>query len=51
MEVNITEENGVSIVAILGDLDTNTSPSLDSKISTLLESGCTKLVINLSETG
>jgi anti-sigma B factor antagonist len=51
MEVNISEENGVSIVAIVGDLDTNTSPILDSEISTLLESGCAKMVINLTDTG
>ncbi|MCB9245334.1 MAG: STAS domain-containing protein [Flavobacteriales bacterium] len=50
MNVDIYEEQGVSIVHLSGNLDTNTSPPVEAKISNLLEEGTRKMVIDLSET-
>lgn len=50
MNVDITEEQGVSVVNLIGNLDTNTSPPVEAKISNLLEQGTRKIVIDLAET-
>ena len=50
MEVKIHEKEGVSIVDLIGNLDTSTSPDAESKINDLLDTGASKLVINLEKT-
>ena len=50
MTVNINEENGVSVVNLEGNLDTNTSPAVEVKISNLLEEGTQKMIIDLNDT-
>ena len=50
MEVKIYEKDGVSIVDLTGNLDTSTSPDAESKINALLDTGVSKLVINLEQT-
>lgn len=39
MEIIITQENGVSVVKIIGRLDTVTSPDLDSAVKPLISLG------------
>ena len=46
MNVTIRDEGDTKIVMLLGKLDTNTTPDVESEINSLLESGVNKLLIN-----
>jgi anti-anti-sigma factor len=50
MEIRTHEKNNVSVLELIGNLDTSTSPEAESKVNELLDSGVTKLVINLEKT-
>jgi len=50
LEVNSNEINGVVIVKLLGNLDTNTAPDAETEINKWLEKGALKMVINLEQT-
>ncbi len=50
LEVKTNEVNGVVVVKLLGNLDTNTAPDAESEINNWLEKGTQKMVINLEET-
>jgi len=50
LEVKANEVNGVVVVKLLGNLDTNTAPDAESEIDNWLEKGTQKMVINLEET-
>ena len=50
LEVKANEVNGVVVVKLLGNLDTNTAPDAESEINNWLEKGTQKMVINLEET-
>ena len=49
LEVKANEVNGVVVVKLLGNLDTNTAPDAESEINNWLEKGTQKMVINLEE--
>jgi len=51
MELNINENNGVQVIKISGNLDTNTSPEAESTINNLINEGKDKMIVDLSETG
>ena len=48
MEIKSTESEGVSILAVEGHLDTNTSPDAESAINALIEDGAQKLLIDFT---
>jgi anti-anti-sigma factor len=50
MKINIRESGDVRIVNLAGSLDANTSITAETMIYQLLDSGTSKLVINLAET-
>lgn len=41
MEINLTQENGATILQIIGRLDTTTSPALDQAVKPHIEMGAT----------
>ena len=47
MKISNTEENGVTIVGLAGDLDTNTSPEVEGALVDAITAGATQIVINL----
>ena len=49
MEIDVTESEGVSILAFSGTLDTNTSPDAESSINGLIDDGVRKLLINFDK--
>ena len=49
MKINIRESGDVRIVNLAGSLDANTSITAETMIHQLLDSGTSKLVINLAE--
>ena len=51
MELTIKDQEGICIIDISGNLDTNTSPEAEHKINDLLKEDTSKIVINLSDTG
>jgi anti-sigma B factor antagonist len=50
LEIKTSEVNEVVVVNLIGNLDTNTSPTAESEINSWLEKGTQKMVINLEET-
>jgi anti-sigma B factor antagonist len=47
MEINVIEKQGVSVVNLSGNLDTNTAPDAEVEINNCLEKGTLKMVVNL----
>ena len=50
MNVTINEKQGIIIVTLEGNLDTNTSPEVETELNKLIEPDGVKLIINLSQT-
>ena len=50
LELITKEINNVLVIDLKGNLDTNTSPDAETRINNYLESGTTKIVINLEQT-
>ena len=50
MEIIQRNSGNVSIVSIVGNLDTTTSPEAEKVIMECIDEGCTKLLINLEKT-
>lgn len=50
MEIVIREMGDIRVVDIIGRIDTGTSPAAETAISSLLEGGNSKIVINLVQT-
>ncbi len=46
MEIQEKNHDDVNVFSLTGRLDSNTSPSLETKINDALEKGLTKLIIN-----
>ncbi|UCH59614.1 MAG: STAS domain-containing protein [Anaerolineales bacterium] len=47
IDVSSRDENGVQIVEVEGKLNTGASPDLEKYLSTLVEEGWTKILLNL----
>ena len=50
MEIKNYEKDEVSVVALIGNLDTSTSPEAEAKVNELLDGGARKMVIDLEKT-
>ena len=50
METKTYEKDEVSVVALIGNLDTSTSPEAEAKVNELLDGGVRKMVIDLEKT-
>lgn len=50
MEIKINDENGVTVVEILGSLDTNTAREAENTVNDIVDSDKEKLLIDLKET-
>ena len=48
MEIKLSEENGKTVVALDGRLDTNTSPQLEEAVGKLFDEGKNDLVFDLA---
>jgi anti-sigma B factor antagonist len=46
MEIMQKDQNDINVFSLKGRLDSNTSPSLETKINDALEKGSTKMIIN-----
>lgn len=51
MNISIKDENGISIIDLEGNLDTNTSPEVEKNVNELIEADKDKIIIDLSNTG
>lgn len=51
MELIIDENEGVSVIKITGNLDTNTAPEAENKINEMINDGKDKMIVDLNETG
>ena len=51
MNISITEEKGVSIIDLNGNLDTNTSPEVEKSTNALIAADKHKIIMDLSNTG
>ena len=49
MNIEIRESQGIQIIAFEGNLDTNTAPEAESKITELLDAGKKKLLVNFEQ--
>ena len=49
MKIETRDENGIKIVIIEGEMDTNTSPKAESQLNELRSSGCKKLLLNFEK--
>lgn len=49
MEIKNYEKDEVSVVELIGNLDTSTSPEAEAKVNELLDAGARKMVINLGQ--
>lgn len=49
MDFDVTENNGVTVVAIAGSLDTRTAPEAQDKLSNLIENGAGKVLVNFEK--
>jgi len=49
LDIKVKEENGVVIIRLVGNLDTNTAPDAETEINHWLEKDSKKMVINLQE--
>ena len=50
LKITLKEINDVVVVALIGNLDTNTSPDAEVEINKSLEKGTKKMLINLEDT-
>jgi anti-sigma B factor antagonist len=50
MQLTVKEKNDILIVNLEGNLDTNTSPDVETELNKLIEPDGVKLIINLSLT-
>ena len=50
MEIKNYEKDEVSVVELIGNLDTSTSPEAEAKVNELLDGGARKMVIDLEKT-
>ncbi|TXG34834.1 STAS domain-containing protein [Seonamhaeicola maritimus] len=48
--IKIKEVNNVVLIALNGNLDTNTAPDAETEINNLLDKGTKKIIINLENT-
>lgn len=51
MELIISQNNGVQVIQIEGNLDTSTSPQAEARINEIINNGELKMVIDLSGAG
>ena len=51
MEIKSRERDNVTILELVGNLDTGTAPQLEAKIYELIDSGVHKMALDLTETG
>lgn len=49
MQINVQEQEGVSIFRIVGDIDVNTSPEVKRSFDELIKQKKDKIVVNLKE--
>jgi anti-anti-sigma factor len=49
MRITITEKAGITVLQLIGTLDTNSSPELETHLSRLIEAGIQRLLIDLGE--
>jgi anti-sigma B factor antagonist len=49
MELSVRDEGDTKIVMLNGKLDTNTTPTAETEINTLLDAGANKLLINFEQ--
>jgi anti-sigma B factor antagonist len=49
MEIHVDNKNEVKIFSLKGRLDSNTSPQLEEKIASLIETGARKMIINFKD--
>lgn len=50
MEIRTRQNGDISIIDFTGKLETGTSPAAEAAINELLDSGSTRIIINLAET-
>ena len=51
LSVEVTTEDGVSVLIVRGELDAYSAPTLDSAIETAIDQGASRLVLDLGEVG
>ena len=49
MEFNVSENNGVTVVAIEGSLDTQTAQEAQDKLGDLIDNGADKILVNFDK--
>ncbi len=49
MEITTRDEGDTKVIMINGKLDTNTTPSAESEINSLIDGGASKLLINFEQ--
>ncbi|MHC4828133.1 MAG: STAS domain-containing protein [Planctomycetota bacterium] len=49
MRITITENAGITVLRLIGNLDTNSTPELEAHLSRLTEAGTRRLLIDLGE--
>jgi anti-anti-sigma factor len=49
MEINVSENNGVTVVAIEGSLDTQTAQEAQNKLAVLIDNGADKILVNFDK--
>ncbi|MHC4211482.1 MAG: STAS domain-containing protein [Planctomycetota bacterium] len=49
MRITITEKPGITVLRLIGNLDTNSTPDLDAHLSRLIETGTRRILIDLGE--
>jgi anti-sigma B factor antagonist len=49
MEINVQEQNGISVCRIVGDIDVNSSPEVKQSFDNLIKEKKEKIVVNLKD--
>jgi anti-sigma B factor antagonist len=49
MQITITEKTGITVVRLVGNLDSNSTPDLDEHLCRLAEAGTQRILIDLGE--
>ena len=49
MQINISEENGKTVVELVGRLDTNTSPQLEECAKDLFDNGKNDIIVEMAQ--
>jgi anti-sigma B factor antagonist len=49
METTTDHRDGVSVIALIGRIDTNAAPELEKELNTLIEGGKRKILLNFSQ--